>query len=82
MRGIHLLNRHCNSLLVSIVFGGLSAEPVAAQQHARAVQDRGSNNFVGSEWRTQMIQNFENAVAEFNAQALKWTWSSRTLTPM
>ncbi len=26
-----------------------------------------SNSFVGSEWRTQMIQNFEDTVAEFNA---------------
>jgi len=30
-----------------------------------------SNNFVGSEWRTQMIQNFENAVAEFNAAGIE-----------
>ena len=26
-----------------------------------------SNSFVGSEWRTQMTQNFEDTVAEFNA---------------
>ncbi|MCU0513655.1 MAG: sugar ABC transporter substrate-binding protein, partial [Anaerolineae bacterium] len=26
-----------------------------------------SNGFVGSEWRTQMIQNMEAVVAEFNA---------------
>jgi ribose transport system substrate-binding protein len=29
-----------------------------------------SNGFVGSEWRTQMIQNIEEVVAEFQAQGL------------
>lgn len=30
-----------------------------------------SNNFVGSEWRTQMIQNIEDVVAEFNAEGIE-----------
>jgi ribose transport system substrate-binding protein len=30
-----------------------------------------SNSFVGSEWRTQMIQNIEDAVAEFNAAGVE-----------
>ncbi len=30
-----------------------------------------SNSFVGSEWRTQMIQNIEDVVAEFNAAGIQ-----------
>jgi len=38
--------------------------PVAAQDESFVIGV--SNGFVGSEWRTQMIQNIENVVAEFN----------------
>ncbi len=30
-----------------------------------------SNSFVGSEWRTQMVQNIEDVVAEFNAAGIQ-----------
>lgn len=30
-----------------------------------------SNSFVGSEWRTQMVQNLEDVVAEFNANGVQ-----------
>ena len=72
MRGIHLLTVFAIVFSSVFVFGGLAAQPVAAQQECEGPFTIGvSNSFVGSEWRTQMIQNFENAVAEFNAAGIE-----------
>ena len=45
----------------------VSAAPVNQESFTIGV----SNGFVGSEWRTQMIQNIEDVVAEFNAVGLE-----------
>ena len=45
----------------------VSAAPAAQGSFTIGV----SNGFVGSEWRTQMIQNIEDVVAEFNAMGVE-----------
>lgn len=72
MRTIHVLSAIAILFSSVFFFGGVSAEPAAAQQECSGPFTIGvSNNFVGSEWRTQMIQNFEDAVAEFNAAGIE-----------
>ncbi len=72
MRGIRLLTVIAIVLSSVFFFGGVAAEPVAAQQECTGPFTIGvSNNFVGSEWRTQMLQNFESIVAEFNAAGIE-----------
>ncbi|MFQ3566712.1 MAG: substrate-binding domain-containing protein, partial [Aggregatilineales bacterium] len=46
--------------LLSLVIAGQAAPSEQAQRFVIGV----SNSFVGSEWRTQMIQNIENAAAD------------------
>lgn len=54
--------------------GVMAIAPVAAQESPACTGPFTigvSNSFVGSEWRTQMIQNIENVVAEFNAAGVQ-----------
>lgn len=61
------------AILFSIVllFGAAQTQ-TAAQDTCTGPFTLGvSNSFVGSEWRTQMIQNIEDVVAEFNAAGIE-----------
>jgi ribose transport system substrate-binding protein len=60
-------------LLFALAFGFTAAPaPVLAQSQCTGPFTIGvSNSFVGSEWRTQMIQNIDTVVAEFNAAGVQ-----------
>ena len=70
MRKLHLLS--VLAIVLSSVFFFNAAQPTQAQSECSGPFTIGvSNSFVGSEWRTQMIQNIENVVAEFNAAGIE-----------
>lgn len=51
--------------VIALIFGAMSVGMVVAQEEQTFVIGI-SNSFVGSEWRTQMIQNFEETAAELS----------------
>jgi ribose transport system substrate-binding protein len=70
MRKLHLLLALV--LLLSTVFTFSGIDSAAAQPSCTGPFTIGvSNSFVGSEWRTQMIQNIEGVVAEYNAAGIE-----------
>jgi ribose transport system substrate-binding protein len=65
-----------NRKLIVILLLLVIAVPVLGANAAPMQQDNSftigiSNSFVGSEWRTQMIQNMEDVVAEFAAMGIE-----------
>ena len=59
-------------VLFALALPKFVAMPVAAQDMCEGPYTIGvSNSFVGSEWRTQMVQNIEDIVAEFNAAGIE-----------
>lgn len=70
---MRLLKKVCVPVIVLslLVIGMVSPAAALPEDCAGPFTIGVSNSFVGSEWRTQMVQNIENAVAEMNARGIQ-----------